>query len=63
MRNLGGIVSAIGILVFIYAFAGRFVGRPTIGLNIVEVSATAGLVVANSMMLIGIIITLWDRQI
>ena len=56
MKGLGNMIAALGILVFVYSIVARFVGAPTIGLGIVKTTATAGLVLGNGIMLIGIVI-------
>ncbi len=61
MKNLGNMISALGILVFIYSIAGRFIGAPTIGLCVIPLSASTGIIVGNGIMLIGIIINRWGK--
>ena len=61
MKNLGNVISVLGILVFIYSIAGRFIGGPTIGLGIIHASAPTGIIVGNGIMLIGIIINRWGK--
>ncbi|MFH1593686.1 MAG: hypothetical protein ABID09_03195 [Candidatus Omnitrophota bacterium] len=62
MKNAGVFISVLGILVFVYAIGGRFIGSNTIGFGAARATATAGMVVANGIMLIGIIINLWGKE-
>ena len=61
MKNLSSALAVIGILLVIYSVVGRFIGAPTIGLGLIKVTAKAGLVTANSIMLIAIITKLWSK--
>ena len=56
MKGLGNMIAVLGVLVFVYSIVGRFVGGNTIGLGLVKTTATAGLVLGNGIMLIGIVI-------
>lgn len=61
MKNLGNLLAVIGILLVIYSILGRFVGSATIGLGIVQVQATSGLILGNSLMLIAVLIKLTGK--
>lgn len=56
MKNLVNVLGVVGILLVIYSILGRFVGDATIGLGIVKIQAVSGLTLANSIMLIAILI-------
>jgi len=56
MKGIGSMIAMLGILVFVYSIIGKFVGAPTIGFGIVRANALSGLVLANGIMLLGIII-------
>lgn len=61
VKRLGSVIAVFGILLCSYAVIGRFVGGATIGFGIVPITASAGLTLANSLMLIGIILKLIDK--
>ena len=61
MKNLGNTVVVVGFLLFVYAVMARFVDAQTIGYGLVTASSQSGIIVANSLMLIGIIIKQWDK--
>ena len=56
MKKLSDLLGLIGILIIIYSFVGRFVGGPAIGLGLVSLNATTGLLIANSFILAAILI-------
>lgn len=55
MKGLGNILGFAGILLVIYTLIGRFIGAPTIGFGIAVIEAKAGLLMANALMLIAIL--------
>ena len=61
MKNLSNILGMAGVLALIYALLGRFVGAPTIGLGILHVKAEAALTLANSLLLLSIVIKQWEK--
>ncbi len=61
MKNLGNTAIVVGLLLFAYAVAARFLDAPTIGYGLITASSQSGVIVANSLMLIGIIIKQWDK--
>lgn len=61
MKNLANALAVIGILLVIYSVLGRFVGDATIGLGILKIQALSGLVLANSIMLIAVVIKLTGK--
>ena len=62
MKQLGNLVAILGILLFIYAVVGRFLGgAATIGMGIIQLRAASGLVMANSLMLIAVLIKLSEK--
>jgi len=62
MKKVGDILVAGGIFLFLYSTLGRFIAGPEIGMNILKASAASGLVMANSVMLVGIIVKLfWSK--
>ena len=61
MKNLGNLVAAIGMLMFVYSVAARFISSPTIGFGLIEASASSGILTANGIMLIGLIIREWGK--
>lgn len=58
MKNLANALGVIGILLVIYSVLGRFIGDATIGLGILKIQALSGLVFANCIMLIAVVIKL-----
>lgn len=61
MKNLSNILAGLGILLVAYSVVGRFLDKSSIGLGLVTISAQAGLVMANSLMLISVIIKLGNK--
>ena len=55
MKNLSTVIAVAGILLAVYSVIGRFVGDPAIGLGIIPIKAKAGLILANSLMLVSVI--------
>ncbi|MBN1354109.1 MAG: hypothetical protein JW994_05545 [Candidatus Omnitrophica bacterium] len=55
LKEIGKLISILGIFLFIYSFAGRFTGGTTIGLGFFKISAKSGLIFSNGVMLIGLI--------
>lgn len=58
MKNLANLLVVIGVLLVVYTVLGRFVGGATIGLGVLKMQASTGLVAANSIMLIAVLIKL-----
>ena len=58
MKNLVNILAGIGILLVIYAIVGKLMGLPFISLGIVKTFPLTSLVLANSLMLIAVLIKL-----
>jgi len=56
MKMLSGLLGLLGILLALYAIFGRFVGGMTIGLGIISISAQSGLVLANTLILISLLL-------
>lgn len=56
MKKIGDILALIGILMVVYTILARFVGGPSIGFGLVQMEAKAGLTVANSLMLVALLI-------
>ncbi|MFC1807890.1 hypothetical protein ACFL0T_05940 [Candidatus Omnitrophota bacterium] len=46
MEGIGKILAVLGVLMAIYTILGRFLGGPTIGLGIITLQASTGLLVA-----------------
>ena len=61
MKGLGKIAAGAGVLLLIYSVVGRFVGGPTIGLGLVELDPKSGMIFANSLLLIAILLKLGDN--
>lgn len=61
MKNVANLLAVIGILVVIYSILGRFLGDATIGLGLFKIQAASGLVLANSLMLIAVLIKLTGK--
>lgn len=61
MKNAGNILLLLGLLTLIYSIIGRFVAAPTIILGLIKTKAIYGVILANSIMLIGISLKLWDK--
>ncbi|MFH1867950.1 MAG: hypothetical protein ABH843_03165 [Candidatus Omnitrophota bacterium] len=55
MKKLGNLLGFLGILLVIYTLVGRFVGGPTIGFGMTTIEAKAGLLMANALMLIAVL--------
>lgn len=58
MKNLANLLIVIGVLLVVYAILGRFVGGATIGLGVLRMQASTGLIAANSLMLVAVLIKL-----
>ena len=58
MKGIANTLAVIGILLLIYSIVGKFIGGPGIGLGIVATHASAGIAMANSIMLIAILLKL-----
>ena len=56
MNILKKMFALSGVLLLIYSILGRFIGEPTLGLGIIRIPATSGILLANSFMLISILI-------
>jgi len=61
MKNLGNLISAMGILLFVYSIVGKFIGGPTIGLGFLVTSSLSGMVFGVGLMLIGMIAKDWEK--
>jgi len=61
MKNFGNLISAAGIILFVYSIVGRFVGDYTIGLGVVKAAASSGMIAGIGVMLIGIIAQNWEK--
>lgn len=61
MKGLGNVLVAIGVLLILFSVVGKFVGGPTIGLGLVDIDAISGIIMANSILLIGIFLKLWEK--
>lgn len=55
MKNLSNILAGVGILLVLYSIVGRFVAGATIGCGFVSLPPKSGLLLANSLMLISIV--------
>lgn len=56
MKAIANILAFIGVFLVIYAVIGRFVGASSIGLGIIVIHAKSGLILANSFILISLLI-------
>ena len=56
MNILKKMFALLGVLLLIYSILGRFVGECTLGLGIISISAPSGILLANSFMLISLLI-------
>ena len=56
MNILKKMFALLGVLLLIYSILGRFVGSTSLGLGIISVSAPSGILLANSFMLLSILI-------
>lgn len=61
MKMVANVLAVIGILLVVYSVFGRFYGVPAIGAGIIESYARSGLIMANSLILIAILIKLKDK--
>jgi len=61
MKKLIKTLAVLGILLVIYSVVFRFVSETSIGLGLVRLSAGAGLTMANSLMLIALLLKSWDK--
>ncbi len=56
MKNLANLLAGLGILLAVYSVLGRFIGGTSIGCGLVATQAKSGVILANSLMLISILI-------
>ncbi len=61
MKNMWKMVGLAGIAVLVYAVIGRFVGSNTIGAGIVGIHAASGILIADSLLLVAILLRLWEK--
>lgn len=61
MKNLSNVLAVLGVLLVVYSVIGRFLAEPSIGMGIIKISGLAGLAMANSLMLISIILKLGNK--
>ena len=56
MNILKKIFALLGVLLLIYSVLGRFIGSTSLGLGIISISVPSGILLANSFMLLSILI-------
>jgi len=61
MKNIANVLAVLGILVIVYSTIGKLIGQVAIGFGIVRVYPTSGLIIANSLFLIAILIKLSSK--
>ena len=61
MKKSGNALIVIGILVVIYSIIEKFTGKATINLGQIEIHAISGIIVANTLMLLGISLKIWNK--
>jgi len=55
MKGFASLLGLMGVLVALYSIVGRFVGSSTIGFGIVVITAKSGLILANTLILVAIL--------
>jgi len=61
MKDAWKFVALAGIGLVIYSVIGRFFGFNTLGFGVVKVSALSGLLLAQSLLLVSILLKLWEK--
>ena len=61
MKNVANVLAAVGVLLVLYSIVGKFVDEPTIGLGIITTQPKVGLLLANSLMLVAVIVKQWEK--
>ena len=61
MKSLANALAVIGVLLAAYSIIGKFVDQPTIGLGIMQIEPKVGLLLANTLMLTGLVIKSWEK--
>ncbi|MFH1790800.1 MAG: hypothetical protein ABH885_02310 [Candidatus Omnitrophota bacterium] len=61
MKAIANVLALLGILLVVYAIAGRFIGVPQIGRGIIAVNAGSGVMTGNALMLVAIVLKLWSK--
>jgi hypothetical protein len=61
MKDAWKFVALAGIGMLIFAVIGRFFGFTTLGFGVVRVSGASGLLLAQSLLLVSILLKLWDK--
>ena len=56
MNILKKLFALIGVLLLIYSILGRFIGSTSLGLGIISISVPSGILLANSFLLLSILI-------
>jgi hypothetical protein len=56
MNILKKTFGVLGILMLIYSITGRFIGQPGLGFGIIPFKVQTGILLANSLMLISLLI-------
>jgi hypothetical protein len=62
MKNAWFVIGLFGVFMFLYSLGGAFIDRPTIGLTFADVRAATGLTIANSIMLVAVLVKLWQSR-
>ena len=61
MKNLGNALVILGVLIVIYAIAGRLIGQPGITLGQLQLKASSGITMATFCVALGIAVKMWDK--
>lgn len=61
MKRSGNILIVIGILLVIYSIIEKFIGQATINLGQIEIHAISGVIIANTIILLGISLKIWNK--
>ncbi|TRZ48132.1 MAG: hypothetical protein D4S01_10945 [Dehalococcoidia bacterium] len=56
MNILKKLFTLLGVLLLIYSILGRFIGSTSLGLGIISISVPSGILLANSFLLLSILI-------
>jgi hypothetical protein len=56
MKKLIDLLVIVAVLLLLYSIIGRFIGRPTVGFGVIKSQASSGILLANSLMLVVLII-------
>ena len=62
MKNLSYVLGVAGVLLFIYAILGRFIGGPTVFGYIFALDAKTVVLGANTFLILAVLVTLYSKK-